>query len=851
MDDLMLDEVPSSSSSSSQVGESSTSTNLERGTMTDDGDSGTPRPIAARLYGENTRSSSTSSNAPCGSADPESTSTRKPKKTYKEKQQIVARTTRMKKYRENVEIMEFKCEESGLEEVFGKFFEELLTDDACPANVYFRIVESLDGFFRDKTWESNCPKLLCQFLCEHILKTCQELNEQHEKSQSTDEWKAREIEIQVLLTLHVFVVTDEQKWLDESINKMRMIFISVGAEQLRNFLDIMGDGLATIYDELCITLPVDLLQYNSSLFKMTDTDDNVVVKRRNGAANRLEQMLLETSDNLGIGGVERASTRAAAAAAAPEAPTTRRSLKRKNSEVPKELLSPTRSTRAARSDYKQFFVEDTPDEKYYKRKSRKRIEEEEEEEDEEEPEEEPEDDEEEEVKVTYQRKKKRIVTIKEEIDEEVKQTPVAKLRANAASASGKRCSKRLSDLVKLSEERSQVPRKARENLNKILEKAKTPLRSSITRPTRKSVLFGTTPTSSPAMSASASGSSGSARKKNASRSSLASRFAQLDTTKKSPTEALEVDTSDGHDIPTPSSSTASDTTPNLRERSTRRKPARFRDEVHTNVKPEPEDPEFDAIEMSSPTTSPSKRASKSSTSSSTNPGAGGASKWSDRKLKKQLGLTREDLNRYRAAMLSAGERNKNNKNVKEINWENAQVNRAGRVKGAGASEDGTPIFGITRRNVRTMICHVLLNDNNPDTSFNWNKVKFDNLGEKPRTRHFQSLLQKPEAFMESLKQRYIEAKTSPLKRSRTSIGASASFSSVVTSTEELIASLSSQSTSSGGKRRMPSTSGPSPKKPRTSGQRPSLQTSASTSALPTRRRSDEYNEFGFESEAED
>lgn len=52
MDDL-LDEAPSSSSSSSHVGESSSS-NLDRGTMTDEGCTdigGAPRPIAARLYG--------------------------------------------------------------------------------------------------------------------------------------------------------------------------------------------------------------------------------------------------------------------------------------------------------------------------------------------------------------------------------------------------------------------------------------------------------------------------------------------------------------------------------------------------------------------------------------------------------------------------------------------------------------------------------------------------------------------------------------------------------------------------------------------------------------------------------
>uniref|UniRef100_A0A1I7TEU9 Treslin_N domain-containing protein n=1 Tax=Caenorhabditis tropicalis TaxID=1561998 RepID=A0A1I7TEU9_9PELO len=820
MDDLLLDEAATSSSSSSHLGESSSSI-LERGTMTDDGETGTPRPIAARLYGDNTRSSTTSTSSaagPSGSSDNTETTKKKPL-NYREKRLAEIRAARMKKYRENAEIVEFKCEESGLLEAFEKFYGEILTEEACPANVYYRIVESLDFYFRAKTWESNCPKLLCEFLCENILKSCQELNELHEKSSSSDEWKSREIQIQVLLTLHVFVVTDERKWLDEAINKMRMIFIAVGAAKLRTFveepvtdifLDLIGDSLATIYEELCINLPADLLQYNNGMFRMTESDDTFPVKRRNGIANRLEQVLLENSDNFGVGASERPS-RATALSEAPK----RRSLKRKNEEIPKELLSPNRPTRATvgRSDYKQFFVEDTPDEKYKKRIIKKEVEEDE---DEEEPEDadEEEEEEEEEVVVTVVSRRKKKLTIKEEIEEEVKQTPVAKLRASAASHNGKRCSKRLSDLVKLSEERSQVPKKARESLSKIVEKAKTPARS-FTRPTRKSVLFGETPTSSPATISSG--------KK--SRSSLIARFTQLEE-KNSPEETeLSVDTSGGHDLPTTSSES---TTPVIRERSSRNKrpSARFRDDPseHKNtVKQEPEDSEFDEIEMKSP------RSTKSSASSAP---ATPATKWTDRKLRRQLGLTREDLNRYRDAMLSTGARN-TNKN-ESINWENAQVNRAGRVKGAGAGEDGAPIFGIARRNVRTMICHVLLNETNPDTSFNWNKVKFDELGDKPRTRQLESLFKNPEAYMESLKQQYIKSKTSPLKRSRSAAGA--------ISSEQSTSSLDFPAL----KRRKICSNKLSPKKK--SEEIASASISASSSA-PTLQ-NDDFDEFGFETEAD-
>lgn len=61
------------------------------------------------------------------------------------------------------------------------------------------------------------------------------------------------------------------------------------------------------------------------------------------------------------------------------------------------------------------------------------------------------------------------------------------------------------------------------------------------------------------------------------------------------------------------------------------------------LKQEMHDPEFDAMESSM--ASPSKRTTKNSStaaSASTTP----VSKWTDRQLKRQLGLTREDLNRY-------------------------------------------------------------------------------------------------------------------------------------------------------------------------------------------------------------
>lgn len=115
----------------------------------------------------------------------------------------------------------------------------------------------------------------------------------------------------------------------------------------------------------------------------------------------------------------------------------------------------------------------------------------------------------------------------------------------------------------------------------------------------------------------------------------------MEEKKKSP---LAVDTSDGHIIHTPSSASES-TTPVLRDRATRRRTTRFNDKNYQpNVlKQEMHDPEFDAMESSM--ASPSKRTTKNSStaaSASTTP----VSKWTDRQLKRQLGLTREDLNRY-------------------------------------------------------------------------------------------------------------------------------------------------------------------------------------------------------------
>ncbi|CAI2296762.1 unnamed protein product [Caenorhabditis sp. 36 PRJEB53466] len=829
--DELLDEMPSSSSSSSHVAaDGDASTLLERGTMTDEVET-TPRPIAAQLYGGHTRSSST-----CSSSTPqESSETKKKPLNYREKRLAEIRQNRLKKYRESAEVVEFKCEESGLAEIFCKFYAELIDEEpAGAATIYFRLVESLDVYFRAKTWESNCPKLLCEFLAEHIIKTCQQLNEYHESRNSSDERRAKECQVQVLLTLHVYVVTEERRYLDEAIHKLRMIYISVGAERLRNFVEesvtdvyweLIGDGLATIYDELCISLPADLQQYDNGLFKMTEADEsNLIVKRRNGAANRLEQMLLETSSEYGVGG-----RIPAVVALAMEAPIVRRSLKRRQQETPQEVLSPQRATRSSSSaDYKHFFVEDTPDEKYQKRatkKERKRkrggedddgIEEEEEEEGEEEGEGEEEAGEQ---------------TIGEQIEEEVKQTPMAKLR-QAAQKQGNRCSKRLSDLVKLSEERAQIPRKARENLDKILERAKaaTPLRS-VARQTRKSVLFGSaaTPTNSPAGMST----------RGAARASLIAKFNE-----KSPaTEQKELHfEEETKQVQVP---LAVEMLTPTRERGTRRRgapPARYR-EAFANaekmkqpvIKQEIEDEEFDAIEGGQPCSSSSKPTSSvsflassssalssTSTLTSTSSSSSSNQKWTERQLRRQLGLTREDLNRYREAMLSTGERSRNNK---EINWENAQVNRAGRVKGAGASEDGTPIFGIRRKNVRTMICHVLLNDTNPDTNFDWNKVKFDEIGDdKPLTRNLQKLRQNPEVFMESLKQKYIEKKTSPTKKTRC--------------TDNLAAAAApSSSTATTTKKRRPESVSPTK--------------SSSSSSLKSQKSTEKLDEFGFECETDD
>ncbi|CAI5438865.1 unnamed protein product [Caenorhabditis angaria] len=661
---------------------------------------------------------------------------RKKPQNYRERRLAEMRAARIKNYRGESDIFEFECDETQLEEQFGEIYWKLINDvNVSISGAYFRMLESLDNYFRSRTWDSHCVKSCCEFLSASIVKPCQNLNEAHDEKDVSDEMRVRELMLQVLLGLHIFTFENDKKdLLDDTINKLRMIYIAADPQKMRTFLeepitDIfvaqIPESIAVIYEELCIALPADLSHFETRFRAEIEEIVPTTNKRRNANANRLEQMLAENSGNY-----EEIKER------------NNGKLKRRSASE-KDLRSPSRRQQNER---KRFYVEDTPDDKY----------------------------------------------LKQEIDSDqediVQQTPMAKLR-NAANKSGRRCSKRLSDLVKLSEERSEIPKKAKENLDKMLEKAKqaTPIRSS--KRTTRGILF----------------SNHSPSPLSVTRSSRTSLQTRLQSCSSKPS------TSERKCRDSPRKLSDSSIIEN-------RTPVR-KETFRLKIKREIVDEEYE------------KPAKKEESSLN-------GEYWSDRKIRSQLGLTRDDLNRYTERMLAAGTKKIENGKVKmesgdETNEQRQfQINRAGRVK------DGS-VFGVRRgrraTSRRSFMCHVLLNESNPGMNFDWSKVSFETLDDKPHTRGNQSFLAKPEKVLESLKRKYIETKSNP--------------------------SPSTSSFSSSAKRTKVGDDSPC-KKPSISNPRkcarnsPSSSTSRSVRSSPIKREYKpvyeeiEYDEFGFEREAD-
>ncbi|CAB3407095.1 unnamed protein product [Caenorhabditis bovis] len=207
---------------------------------------------------------------------------------------------------------------SALEELYWNLLNDSKTSSAC---AYYSITDTLNLYYRDKTWDNHCEKLCCSVLSSTIYRTCQQLNEAHESKDCSDEIRIKELQTQVLFGLHLFAhhCQDQTTHLDDVINKLRLIFITADSQRMRTFLeedvtdifiDYIPESLAKIYEDLCISIPIDLAQYESGFKRSIKKEIEEVVeqtpmaklrmaanKSRNRYSKRLSEMVKKSEAN--------------------------------------------------------------------------------------------------------------------------------------------------------------------------------------------------------------------------------------------------------------------------------------------------------------------------------------------------------------------------------------------------------------------------------------------------------------------------------------------------------------------------------------------------------------------------
>ncbi|CAD6196307.1 unnamed protein product [Caenorhabditis auriculariae] len=369
-----------------------------------------------------------------------------PKKVLSNRARRLAelRTARAQTYKTS-HFKELNCEERDLPHHFESVYLQLLENNVCPVNIFYIILNTLDAFFRAKTWDHNRTKLSHEFLEKSVFLSCEELNEAHEVKELSDERRVKEVMIQILIGLHLYQWRSDEKYIGDVVNKLRIVYMASEPHKMKQFLeepitDIFVNHipqcLATIYDELCIVLPPDLAHYDTG-FKVMD--DAVLTVRRNGNAKQLEQLLEEAREDAG----ELPNSQSP--------PSRRRAVKREratdNALSLREPESPNRRRNCAGITSRSVrIVHETPDEKL--------------------------------------RNIKREVEDVEDFDEAVKQTPMAKLRTRSST-----CSRRLSELVKVSEESATLPRSAALKAQKLLSSSENSTPSRTPRRTSRQLLF--------------------------------------------------------------------------------------------------------------------------------------------------------------------------------------------------------------------------------------------------------------------------------------------------------------------------------------------------------------------------
>ncbi|KAK6725716.1 hypothetical protein RB195_004186 [Necator americanus] len=167
----------------------------------------------------------------------------------------------------------FCCSEEDLPVVFGQWYDGLLDAGEQPVKCYQLIVNSLKKFFVTNTFGNAVETMVSDFLRAHVIRSCAELNRQYEVSTTDSERRLRETQLQVLLEVHISHLDPKgPSRVPDIVRKMRIVYFVANASSMRTFLEeqvadnfvhLVPKLVAELFDELCIQLPHDLEEYDS------------------------------------------------------------------------------------------------------------------------------------------------------------------------------------------------------------------------------------------------------------------------------------------------------------------------------------------------------------------------------------------------------------------------------------------------------------------------------------------------------------------------------------------------------------------------------------------------------------
>lgn len=200
---------------------------------------------------------------------------------------------------ETDEAHTFDCSEEDLPTAFAQWYDRLLDSGEPPIKCYHLVVNSLKKFFVTNTFGNTVKIMVHDFLRNHVIRSCAELNRQYEVSTTNGDRRLRETQLQVLLELYsCHLDSKASPKATEIVRKMRIIYFVASASKMRTFLEeqvcdnfvhLIPTLVAEVFDELCIQLPDDLEEFDSVWNKDEDLSFPLFHQKANGVT-RLQQL---------------------------------------------------------------------------------------------------------------------------------------------------------------------------------------------------------------------------------------------------------------------------------------------------------------------------------------------------------------------------------------------------------------------------------------------------------------------------------------------------------------------------------------------------------------------------------